>query len=409
VAPTRASRDADGLFHDFAANQPSRPSALRLAGVARSVHRRRAIASADRSPRVPRRACRARRGSAPHLYQRAVPRLNAHSVLQPAYGHICTRHAWVTIRHEVVSLDLRKLQCFVAVAEELSFRRAAQRLFLVQPTVTLQIQQLERELRVALFDRSTRPIKLTPAGQRYLHEVRAALEMLRQAADVAREPQSRPPVLRIGTVGGLGERLTRLLSTLRNRAPHIEVELHSMPCWSRLQQLRERRLDAAFMRWDVGVSGLMSFHLWWERLVAVTPADISLAKNGVVALNELRHLPLRLVSRESDPRLHDFVIAQCRSAGYLPILGRPFTTLQDTIAEIGFGAPAWAVLYESEACSFPTREVAFCDIGPPALRVPMFLAMRNLEGATEPLLEACHSVVNETYRDKDVYAVREPA
>jgi DNA-binding transcriptional LysR family regulator len=187
------------------------------------------------------------------------------------------------------------------------------------------------------------------------------------------------------------------------------VELHAVPCWSRLQQLREHHLDAAFMRWDVTVSGLMSFHLWRERLVAVTPADTPLAKSGVAALHELRHLPLRLVSREIDPRLHDFVIAQCRSAGYPPILGRPFTTLQDTIAEIGFGAPSWSVVYESEACSVPVREVAFRDIGPPALRVPMFLAMRSLDSTTEPLLEACHSVANEAYYDKDLYAVRKPA
>jgi DNA-binding transcriptional LysR family regulator len=311
-------------------------------------------------------------------------------------------------------LDLRQLQCFVAVAEESSFRRAAQRLYLVQPTVTLQIQQLERELGIGLFDRSTRPIRLTPAGQRYLHEVRTALETLQRAAEAAREPQSHRPILRIGTADGLGERLNRLLSFLRRRCPHIQVELHSSPCWARIQQLSEHRIDAAFVRWNVGLPGLMSFRLWQERLVAVLPADNPLAKSSVVVLNEMKHLPLRLVSRESDANLHDFVIAQCRSAGFMPMLGRPFTTLQDTIAEIEFGAPSWSVLYESEANLVPAHGVAFRTIGPPTPHVSMFLAVRDLEGLTQPLLEASRAVADEVDDSEDdygedSYAVRKPA
>jgi len=83
-------------------------------------------------------------------------------------------------------VELRQLECFVIVAEELNFRRASERLHIVQPTVTLQVQRLEREIGARLFDRSTRPIGLTEEGTRFLPEARGVLAAARQAVDAVR-------------------------------------------------------------------------------------------------------------------------------------------------------------------------------------------------------------------------------
>lgn len=83
-------------------------------------------------------------------------------------------------------MELRQLECFVVVAEELNFRRASERLHIVQPTVTLQVQRLEKEIGAPLFDRSTRPIGLTAEGCRLLPEARGVLAAARRAVDTAR-------------------------------------------------------------------------------------------------------------------------------------------------------------------------------------------------------------------------------
>src|SRR5438067_1684062 len=105
-------------------------------------------------------------------------------------------------------MDLRQLKCFIAVAEERNFRRASERLHIVQPTVTLLIQRLERETGTPLFDRTTRPISLTAAGSRLLAEAPVVLAAADRALAVARgEGRRKEQSLRLGTAHGLGTRL----------------------------------------------------------------------------------------------------------------------------------------------------------------------------------------------------------
>src|SRR5438034_4146258 len=149
-------------------------------------------------------------------------------------------------------MELRQLAYFAAVADELSFRRAAERLHIVQPAVSQQVRRLERELGVPLFDRSSRRVRLTAAGERLLPEARAVLAVAGRVREVAADVAAGADgILRVGTSQGLGERLDRTLEELRKTAPGIRVRLVSAPAAERVARVARVRagdLDAAFVR-----------------------------------------------------------------------------------------------------------------------------------------------------------------
>lgn len=169
-------------------------------------------------------------------------------------------------------MELRQLTYFVAVAEELHFGRAADRLHIVQSAVSMQIQRLERELGAELFDRSPRRVRLTGAGERLLPEARAVLA----AAERARAAVAPPSGLRIGTSTGLGAHLDRVLAAFARHAPDVPVELYSLPVAERLARVAGGRLDAAFVRAVEPVPGVRVHPLWpdpwWPPCPPPTPS-----------------------------------------------------------------------------------------------------------------------------------------
>ncbi|MFJ9844216.1 LysR substrate-binding domain-containing protein [Kitasatospora sp. NPDC101155] len=297
-------------------------------------------------------------------------------------------------------MELRQLRCFVAVAEELHFGRAAERLLLGQPAVSQQVRRLERELKVELFDRSPRYVRLTPAGERFLpaaRDVLAAEDAARAlAADLAA-----PAVLRLGTITGLGERLDLILDTYQRRAPGVRVELHSAPVRERLARLADGRLDAAFVRGAIpGSSADLRFlPVWQDELVLALPARHALADQAEVDLAELAALPLRLTERRNHPALVDLVMGACAQAGFQPVPGPTHSTLQDTLAAIGAGIPMWTVVYAANARMVNTHRVAFRPCRTP-LALPTSIAVRRLAPLPGLLLEACRQTA-PTWDDQD--------
>jgi DNA-binding transcriptional LysR family regulator len=205
-------------------------------------------------------------------------------------------------------MELRQLQYFVTLAEELHFGRAAQRLHIVQPAVSQQLRRLEAELGTRLVDRSTRHVALTAAGQRFLPEARAVLA----AAERARNAVSGPATLRLGTSTGLGERLPRLLAEFARRAPETIVELVRVPAPARLRQVADGTLDAALVRGTPIHPGVRLERLWADAIGVALPA--AHAPPGTVPLGRLRELPVRLPPRAANPPLFDLVMAACASA-----------------------------------------------------------------------------------------------
>ncbi|MCC5473652.1 LysR family transcriptional regulator [Streptomyces sp. NPDC059680] len=267
-------------------------------------------------------------------------------------------------------MELRQLSYFVAVAEELHFGRAAERLHIVQSAVSQQIQRLERELGAELFDRSPRRVRLTGAGERLLPEARAVLA----AAEKARASVAAPAGLRLGTSTGLGAHLDRVLAAFAERAPEVPVELVSLPAGERLARVAAGRLDAAFVRSAQPPAGVRVVPLWPDPLVAAVPATHPLARQAEIGLADLAGLPLALAPRSANPALVDLVLGACHAAGFEPVPGRAGGTLQDTLATIG-SRPLWTVVFASHARVLATPRVAYVPFRSPGLALETGLAV----------------------------------
>jgi len=279
-------------------------------------------------------------------------------------------------------MELRQLRYFLTVAEELNFGRAAERLHIVQPGVSQQISRLERELGVRLFHRTTRQVRLTAAGERLLPEARAALDaadrVRRLAGDLATGAEA--VGLRIGTSQGLGDRLDRILE-----ATDAPVRLTARPLPDRLAAVRSGELDAAFVRVLSEAPGLDVHPLWSDPLVAALPAAHPLAALPKLRPAQLADLPVRLAPAEQNRPLHDLLTA----AGIGRLRAVPFTTIQDTLAEVASSAPSWTVLYAAVAGLTPVRRIAFRPLTAPTPTTSLAVRPGPLPPALQHFLTVC--------------------
>jgi len=194
----------------------------------------------------------------------------------------------------MVPMELRQLSSFVAVAEELHFRRAAERLHLAQPSVSQQIRTLEAELGVQLFQRNRRGAQLTAAGAALLPEARRLLSRADEAAALARATGT-------GQRGRLRLSLTRSLTggvagaivgEYRARYPDVDLELTVGNTMLHVEQLLAGDIDVGFVRPPLEVEGLEELVLAREPLVCVLPKGHPLTKRSTVRRSDLQGRPL---------------------------------------------------------------------------------------------------------------------
>jgi DNA-binding transcriptional LysR family regulator len=219
-------------------------------------------------------------------------------------------------------MELRHLRYFVAVAEELHFRRAAERLHVAQPAVSEQVRKLEQELGVKLFDRTQRSVSLTTAGTAMLEEARHVLRHAEVAQQAARNAGDRVTMrLRIGYLpDSLPSSVPRALGRLATAAPAIEVALETGPAYRLIDELRARRLDAVITSLPAPASGLRTTLLGEQRAVAVLPALHPLAIDSATSLERLAPARVVVLPRDANPAFHSAAIAMCRTAGLAPTL-----------------------------------------------------------------------------------------
>ncbi|WP_029137467.1 LysR family transcriptional regulator [Nakamurella lactea] len=299
-------------------------------------------------------------------------------------------------------MELRQLEFVVAAAEELHFGRAAERLRVSQPTVSQQIAHLERELGTPLFDRAGRGVRLTSAGERFLPQARATLAAAEHARSAVGPPGGHG-TLRIGTSSGMGERLDRVLLALRDGDPPLETELVSTSTRSRLDRVRTGRLDAAFVRGDVGnAAGLELLQVWDDQLLVALPAGSAAARPPRVELSALAGYALQLVPRSVNPPLVDLVLTACATAGFEPLMSSGEHSLQNTLAQIGSGAQHWTVIFAAHAATMRVPQVAFRRVSPELL-LTTWLAVRAdaTSRSMAPLLRACAQAARELRTDSE--------
>lgn len=236
-------------------------------------------------------------------------------------------------------MELRQLAHFEVIAEESHFGRAGKRLSVAQPALTRQIQQLERELGVQLFDRSHRRIRLTEAGQALLVEARELLAKAEQAKDAARRA-ARGETGRI-TVAFVGSAtyspLPLILRSFRERFPRVHLLLDEMDSAGQGAALMDRRVDVGFLRTSLDDPGLVSETLLREPIVVALPQGHAFSRRPAVPLKALAAEPFVLFHRSQQPGYADVVLAVCAAAGFQPRLAQAATEVQTAIGLVGAG------------------------------------------------------------------------
>lgn len=260
-------------------------------------------------------------------------------------------------------MDVRQLRQFVVLAETLNFRRAAELLHISQPPLSVAIRKLEQHFGAALFERSTRQVRLTEAGQAALVEVRKCLFHLDQAQRHARQTlEGVRGTLTVGSVGSATLSLIpRIIPPFRSAYPGIDLVLREYPSNRIVEEVEEGRLDLGLVRSPIiGRYQVQSVALERDRLIAVVEAGSRLAGRQRVALGELAEESFISYSRDESTGLHAAVASACQSAGFIPRVVHETTQIQATISLVAAGLGV--ALVPSLHRRVPNRQVRFLEI-----------------------------------------------
>lgn len=235
--------------------------------------------------------------------------------------------------------ELSQLRCFVAVAEELHFGRAAARLNMTQPPLSRQIQILERVLDVVLLERSNRTVKLTPAGQSFLAEARRLLKLAESAALLAkRVANGKAGSINIGfTATSAYSYVPRLVAACRRELPDVEVALKEMVSGDQLKRLDSGEIDIGLLRPPIPRRGLGAFRVMAEPLIAAVPAGHALARGESVALADLAGEPFIMYAPYEARYFHDLLVELFSRAGLVPNYVQHLAQIHSMLAMVHSG------------------------------------------------------------------------
>jgi DNA-binding transcriptional LysR family regulator len=256
-------------------------------------------------------------------------------------------------------MELRHLRYFQAVAEELSFSKAARRLHIAQPALSRAVKELEQHLGVNLMNRNRRGVALTEAGAVFLHETRVLLERVDDAVRrVRRTAAGEEGELRLGYIGAPTQAfLGPLLREFHRRYPRVNVVLEERTPERVWEMVARGRLAVGLTRPVLAspAAHLRTMLLRREPLCAVLPSGHALEAKRSIAWRELARLPLIFLARREGVGLHDAVLAACRSARFTPQVvqtpsvittvlsyveaGAGVGIIPESVAPLGAGAP----------------------------------------------------------------------
>jgi DNA-binding transcriptional LysR family regulator len=290
-------------------------------------------------------------------------------------------------------IELRSLRQFLAVAEELHFGRAALRLHMTQPPLTQAIQKLEQELGAPLFERSSRSVRLSPAGAALLPPARRLLleaEQLGRLVRAAAEGQRGRVRLGFVSTVGFGE-LPRWLRAFREQQPDIVLSLREATLDVQLQQFGREDLDAGFVIHAPGAlpTGFEALGIAREPMVLALSAEEALAAKPRLSAADILALPLVIFPRDIAPSLFDAVLAFYRDHQFTPAIAQEAIQMQTIVnlVSAGMGA-AWVpesvmglqrtgVVYKRVAGTVPVCETSLIwrpDAGPAVRRFVQHIA-----------------------------------
>ena len=248
--------------------------------------------------------------------------------------------------------SLVQLNQFVAVAEELHYGRAAKRLNMTQPPLSRQIQLLEKDLNVLLFDRSSRAIKLTPAGKAFLADARRLLQQSERAAlSVHKTATGHSGVCRVGFTGGsVLSGLAALVTTARTVIPDVELDLREMVSRAQVEALTDDgSLDIGMVRPPVARPDLVSRPLIRESLVVALPKNHPLAGlDRPVDITDLHGVDLVMYSPIDSHYFFELLSSVFHEASVAPVVVQHLTQIHTILSLVHF---AWGIAVVPESAS----------------------------------------------------------
>jgi DNA-binding transcriptional LysR family regulator len=217
-------------------------------------------------------------------------------------------------------IELRHLRYFLAVADTLHFSRAAERLGIAQPPLSQQIKRLEDLVGHRLFDRTTRGVKMTLAGQLLAERARSTMEKVQDdLAQVRRLGRGEEGTLTVGFSGSvMFTDLPAAIESYRRRYPKVELRLRELGTAAQIAALLDGTIDLAFLRDGDPTEGIQSTTLLEERFVAVLPQAHVLARKRSLRVRDLGKDPFIFYARRMGPLAFDRTIACCERNGFRP-------------------------------------------------------------------------------------------
>jgi DNA-binding transcriptional LysR family regulator len=289
-------------------------------------------------------------------------------------------------------MELRHLRYFLAVAEELHFTRAAERLGIGQPPLSQQIKQLEEELGVPLFLRTTRDVSLTAAGHAFQPHAEATLrEAERAALAVRRVACGEQGTIRIGftSSASFNPLVPSIISSFRDANPDVEIDLVEETTSALLTRLANTTLDVAFMRATlIERSALSTLALPEEPLWIALPTRHPLAAHTELALVDLANTPFILYPRRNGNLLYDTIISACRSVGFSPnvVQEAPQMTSMVNFVAAGVGV----ALVPRSLCQLHIEGVSYARLSHPEPTATLWLAHQRTDNLSSVVCAFMH-------------------
>ena len=274
-------------------------------------------------------------------------------------------------------MDLRHLRYFQAVAEDLSYARAARRLRIAQPALSRAIKELEHDLGAEVLERSRHFVRLTPAGAVLLQETALLLDGWEEALRrVRRTASGEEGELRLGYIGPPTQPfLGRLLHEYRRRYPLVSLHLEERTPERVWEMVAKGRLTAGLTRPVPSHTalGLQTLTLREERLGVVLRPDHPLATRRSLPWKSLAGEPLIVLARREGASLHDAILAACRNAGFMPRLARTPSVIGTVLSYTEGGAGLGIV---TDSVLPPGTSLRFVPLTP-AQTVPLVLVWQE--------------------------------
>lgn len=291
-------------------------------------------------------------------------------------------------------MELRHLRYFIAVAEELHFGRAASKLHMAQPPLSQQIRQLEDELGVSLFHRTSHHVSLTEAGKAFLDDVRHILAQLEEACRTTqRIGHGEEGYLRLGFIdSAVYEVLPVLLQRYRSHYPEVEMILRQMSSREQIDALHNNQLDLGILRPPLPDTSLEAFTIRQEPFVVVLSPGHPLVQQKAIPLAVLKEEPFVLFAQQIKTDFVEQVRRLCHQAGFEPRVVQEVQEMQTLVGLVAAGSGVSLVTASTQ--NLLSRGVAYRPIQDVAENAELVLAWRR-DDKKETLQAFLHMVKDE--------------